>query len=131
MIKAHPWFGLGPEQPHVQFLQWIPADIPRPLPTGWYGHLHNIYYHYAAERGIPTMLMFLWFIGKMFWDFAMALRRKQGHAGVLYGAIAVIIGVLLTGYYEVNLGDAEVLSLFLVTMACGYLVIREPAPDIR
>ena len=23
--------------------------IPRPLPPGWYGHLHNIYLQYAAE----------------------------------------------------------------------------------
>ncbi len=131
MIKAHPWFGLGPEQPHAQFQQWIPADIPRPLPTGWYGHLHNIYYHYAAERGVPTLLMFLWFIGRMFWDFAQGLRRRQGDAAaLLHGSIAVILGVLFTGYYEVNLGDAEVLSLFLVTMACGYLAIREPAPDV-
>jgi len=125
MIKAHPWFGLGPEQPRVQFKQWIPDDVPRPLPTGWYGHLHNIYYHYAAERGIPTMLMFLWFIGKMLWDFAVALRKSQGDTAILRGAIAVIVGVLLTGFYEVNLGDAEVLSLFLITMACGYLAIRE------
>jgi putative inorganic carbon (hco3(-)) transporter len=125
MIKAHPWFGLGPEQPHVQFKQWIPADVPRPLPTGWYGHLHNIYYHYAAERGIPTLLMFLWFIAKMFWDFATALRKQQGDAAIQRGAIAVIVGVLLTGFYEVNLGDAEVLSLFLITMACGYIARNE------
>ena len=51
MIEAHPWLGLGPEQVKVQFLNYVPADVPRPLPTGWYGHLHNIYLHYAAERG--------------------------------------------------------------------------------
>ena len=130
MIKAHPWFGLGPEQPRIQFQKWIPADVPRPLPTGWYGHLHNIYYHYAAERGIPTLLALLWFIGRMLWDFARALRKGQGNAGVLHGAIAVTVGVLFTGFYEVNLGDAEVLSLFVITMACGYVVIREAAPDV-
>jgi putative inorganic carbon (HCO3(-)) transporter len=133
MIKAHPWFGLGPEQPRVQFAQWIPADIPRPLPTGWYGHLHNLYYHYAAERGIPTLLVFLIWIGKMMFDFARALRRKDVSPEsrfLLHGAIAATIGILFTGLYEVNLGDAEVLSLFLVTMACGYLAARETAPDI-
>ena len=130
MIKAHPWFGLGPEQPRIQFQKWIPADVPRPLPTGWYGHLHNIYYHYAAERGIPTLLALLWFIGRMLWDFARAIRKGQGNAGILHGAIAVTVGVLFTGFYEVNLGDAEVLSLFVITMACGYVVIREAAPDV-
>jgi len=133
MIEAHPWFGLGPEQPRIQFMQYLPADVPRPLPTGWYGHLHNIYYHYAAERGIPTLLAFLWFIGRMLWDFAIALRRKAGGDDgrfILHGSIAVIAGVLLTGLYEVNLGDGEVLALFVVTMACGYLAAREPAPEI-
>ncbi len=129
MIKAHPWFGLGPEQPRKQFMDYVPADIPRPLPTGWYGHLHNIYYHYAAERGIPALLAFLWWIGKMMWDFAIALRRRRDLAPearyLLHGAIAATIGILFTGYYEVNLGDAEVFCLFLITMACGYVAIRE------
>jgi len=32
----------------------VPADVRRPLPDGWYGHLHNIYLQFAAERGILT-----------------------------------------------------------------------------
>ena len=53
MVSAHPWFGIGPEQIKPQFLNYVPADVPRPLPKGWYGHLHNVYLQYAAERGIP------------------------------------------------------------------------------
>ena len=34
MIKAHPWFGLGPEQVRVQFDNYVPPDIPRPLAHG-------------------------------------------------------------------------------------------------
>ena len=63
MIRAHPWFGLGPEEVKLQFNSYVPPDIPRPLPEGWYGHLHNIYLQYAAERGIPTMLLMLWMLG--------------------------------------------------------------------
>jgi len=48
MIKAHPWLGLGPEEVGPHFKDYVPADVPRPLPNGYYGHLHNIYYHYAA-----------------------------------------------------------------------------------
>ena len=58
----HPVLGLGPEGVKTQFDEYVPADIPRPLPSGWYGHLHNIYLHYAAERGIPTMLVLMWMI---------------------------------------------------------------------
>jgi putative inorganic carbon (hco3(-)) transporter len=124
MIKAHPWFGLGPEQVKAQFLNYIPAEVARPLPTGWYGHLHNIYLHYAAERGIPTALMLMWFLGKILYDFIRHVRRATGDArAILHGAIAVIIGVLLVGFFELNLGDSEVLTMFLVTVACGYVAV--------
>ena len=116
MIKAHPWFGLGPEQVKAQFQRYVPADVPRPLPSGWYGHLHNIYLHYAAERGIPTMLALMWLLGKMLFDFIRHVRLASGDArAILHGAIAVMVAMLLVGYFELNLGDTEVLTVFLVT----------------
>ena len=87
IIRAHPWFGLGPEQIKAQFEQWVPADIPRPLPEGWYGHLHNIYLQYAAERGVPTMLAMLWLIGKILLGLRAVTPRKAGlHRGSLRAA---------------------------------------------
>ena len=127
MIRAHPWWGLGPEQVGKQFEQWVPTDVARPLPEGWYGHLHNIYLEYAAERGIPTALLLFWMIGKIFWDFARALRGKLAATEarfVLHGAIAVILAILAEGFLEYNLGDSEVLTLFLAVTAFGY-VARE------
>jgi putative inorganic carbon (hco3(-)) transporter len=128
MIKAHPWLGLGPEQVRTQFQDWVPPDIPRPLPTGWYGHLHNIYLHFAAERGIPTALALVWMLGKILYDFAAAARRSGASVevrGILHGAIAVLIAMLVVGFYEVNIGDSEVLTLFLAIVACGYVARDE------
>ena len=127
MVKAHPWFGLGPEQIKPQFQAWVPADIPRPLPPGWYGHLHNIYLQYAAERGIPALAAIMWMIGKTLADFGAELRRRPAtwHARyVLHGAIAAILAVLGAGFFEYNLGDSEVLTMFLSVIACGYAVIE-------
>lgn len=126
MVKAHPWFGLGPEQIQPQFNRYVPAEIPRPLPPGWYGHLHNIYLQYAAERGVPAMLMMMWLIGKVLSDFlgalrGMALAREARF--VLRGAVAVILAILAEGFFEHNLGDSEVLTLFLVVVSCGYVGI--------
>ena len=39
---------------------------------------------------------------------------------MLHGAIAVIIAVMVGGYFEVNLGDSEVLAMFLAVVGCGY-----------
>jgi O-antigen ligase len=124
MIRAHPWFGLGPELVNLRFKEYLPPDAPNPLPAGWYGHLHNIYLQYAAERGLPTLAVLLWLVGKILWDFLAALRRLPAGLDqrkfLLHGAVAVVIGVMITGLFEYNLGDSEVLLLFLVTVSLGY-----------
>jgi O-antigen ligase len=124
MIKAHPWFGVGPEQVKPQFDRYVPPDIPRPLPLGWYGHLHNIYVHYAAERGVPTMLMLVWLLVKVLFDFLSAIRKLPPGPGeakaLLHGCVAVVVAVMVEGVFELNLGDSEVLMMFLTVVACGY-----------
>ncbi len=125
MIKAHPWFGLGPEQVKNQFNKYVPRDISWPLPAGWYGHLHNIYIHYAAERGVPATLVLIWLLVKILFDFLRALRRippgPNDARFVLHGAVAVMISILVSGVFELNLGDSEVLTLFLAVVAAGYV----------
>ncbi len=127
MIKAHPWFGLGPEEIARNFNSYVPAGIERPLPPGYYGHLHNIYVQYAAERGIPGLLLMLWFIGMAVWDCARGLRQadraRSQQLFVLHGTIAVIIGILVGGLFEYNLGDSEVLMMFVSVVALGYAAI--------
>jgi O-antigen ligase len=123
MIRAHPLLGVGPEQVGKQYQRYIPSEVPRPLPTGYYGHLHNIYYHYAAERGLPALAALLWFLFGALYNFARALRRaspSDESRWILHGAIAVILAVMVGGYFEVNLGDSEVLAMFLAAVACGY-----------
>jgi putative inorganic carbon (hco3(-)) transporter len=125
IIRAHPWLGIGPEQVKYQSDRWIPAAA-RPLPVGYYGHLHNVYLQYAAERGVPTLLIFFWLIGKILWDFAKALRRKlidPDARFILHGAIAAILALLAEGFAEYNLGDSEVLTMFLAVVAFGYVAV--------
>ncbi|MBZ5595934.1 MAG: O-antigen ligase family protein [Acidobacteriia bacterium] len=130
MIRAHPWFGVGPEEVRLEFNDYLPADVPRPLPTGWYGHLHNIYLHYAAERGIPTMLLLMWALVKMLLDFARGIRKRPPGPGdtrfVLRGATALVMATMVSGFFELNLGDSEVLTMFLVAIACGYAALAWP-----
>jgi putative inorganic carbon (HCO3(-)) transporter len=131
MIKAHPIFGVGPEQVGPQHEQYIPVDVERPLPTGYYDHLHNIYFHFAAERGLPALAALLWFFGRALYDFGRAVRKLPAESEarwVLHGAIAVIIAFMLGGYFEVNFGDSEVLAMFLATIACGYAAIEATNP---
>jgi putative inorganic carbon (HCO3(-)) transporter len=126
MIAAHPLLGIGPEQIQPQFVAYLPADVPRPLPKGWYGHLHNVYLQYAAERGLPALGCLLWMIGKMARDFRRALKLAPERSDARFiwlGALAVITAILAEGLFEYNLGDSEVLTMFLVTMTCGYVAM--------
>jgi putative inorganic carbon (HCO3(-)) transporter len=133
MIKAHPWFGLGPEEIARNFDSYVPADIRRPLPIGYYGHLHNIYVQYAAERGIPGLLCVLWFIGLVVWDAIRGIIRLRGTRSqelfILHGTIAVVIGILVGGIFEYNLGDSEVLMMFNCVVALSYAAGKSATAD--
>jgi O-antigen ligase len=128
MIAAHPIVGVGPEQVGPQFMQYYPADLPHPFPIAWYKeHLHNIYIHFAAERGLPALAVLLWFLGRALFDFWITLRRLAAQSEarwVLHGAIAVIIAVMISGWTELTLGHSQVLEMFLAVVGCGYIAIE-------
>ncbi|HEX4276901.1 MAG TPA: O-antigen ligase family protein [Bryobacteraceae bacterium] len=129
MIEAHPLLGIGLDETKYQFLNYLPADEPRPLPPGFYQHLHNFYLQYAAERGIPTLLMMIWMLLLIIRDFHRALARlvpeRRDERFLLYAGIATVIGIMVSGLFEVNLGDSEVLTVFLVVISCGYIAVDQ------
>ena len=130
MIEAHPLLGIGPDGPKYHFMEYIPPDVPRAsLPSGFYEHVHNLYLQYAAERGIPVLLIFLWMIGQILADFFRGVRKlppeRSDKRFLLHGGIAVVLAVLVEAFVEVNLGDSEVLTMFLVVVACGYLALEK------
>lgn len=129
MIEAHPLLGLGPDGPKYHFMEYIPPDVPRPLPSGFYEHVHNVYLQYAADRGIPTALVFVWILIQIPIDLARGLRRlppgRSNRRWLLHGGIAVVLAAAIEGVVEVNLGDSEVLTMFLIVMTCGYLALEK------
>ncbi len=135
MIKRHPLLGLGPEGVGIHFQEYVPPDIPRPLPAGWYGHLHNIYVHYAAERGIPTMLILIWLLVQIVVDFMRGLSKLPPGRGdpkfLLHAGIAVVLATMVEGVVELNLGDSEVLTMFLIVVACAYLSIDKQVSGVQ
>jgi O-antigen ligase len=128
MIEAHPWFGVGPEQVGPRFREFLPAGVET-IPDGYYGHLHNIYIHYAAERGAPAVLFLLWFFAQLLWDHAKALRRlpplgSSDRRFLLHGAVACTLGVMVVGCFDLTLGDSEVLGIYLAIVALGYRAVE-------
>jgi putative inorganic carbon (HCO3(-)) transporter len=129
MIEKHPLLGIGPEGPKYHFKEYVPADTWATRPAGFYEHLHNVYLQYGAERGIPALLVFLWLMIQILVDFARGLRALPPGPGdrryLLHAGIAVVIAAMVEGVAEVNLGDSEVLIMFLVVIAAGYLALEK------
>jgi len=156
MIKAHPWLGVGPEQVWRQAKSYMPPGVQALQPSEYYGHLENDYVQYAAERGVPAMLALMWMIAWALVDFGRALSRsgpaqqqngepervknrdgtqEQDRAKewdgrwVLHAAIAVIVAVLVAGWFSWNLNASTVLGMFLAVIGCGYVAVMEPSPS--
>jgi len=129
MIEKHPVLGLGPEGPKYHFQEYVPPNTWASRPPGFYQHLHNVYLQYGAERGIPGLLVFLWLIGQILVDFSRGLRSlppgPSDRRFLLHGGIAMVLAMLAEGVAEVNFGDSEPLTMFLVVVACGYLALEK------
>jgi putative inorganic carbon (HCO3(-)) transporter len=129
MIEKHPLLGLGPEGPRYHFQEYVPPDVWQSRPPGFYQHLHNVYLQYGAERGIPALLVFLWLLGQILVDFFRGLRSSPVGRGdrrfLLQGGIAMVLAMMAEGIAEVNFGDSEPLTMFLVVVACGYTALEK------
>ena len=123
MIAAHPLFGVGPQQVGPRFSEFQPEDVTE-LPPAYYGHLHNVYIHYAAERGIPAALIVVWLLAKIVVDLTRALRSQPRLDGdrrfLLHAGIAGTLAVAAVSCFDLSLGDSEVLGVYLGLVALAY-----------
>jgi hypothetical protein len=55
------------------------------------------------------------------------VRPENRDRWILHGAVAATLGVMAEGLFEHNLGDSEVLTMFLATISCGYVVMWSSA----
>ncbi len=123
MIAAHPLTGVGPERVGPLFAEYQPDDVQE-LPSGFYGHLHNVFIHYAAERGIPAALIVVWLFAQVLFDMRRGLKRcSPGRRDGRFLLHAGVVGTLAIGTlscFDVSLGDSEVLAAYLGIVAVAY-----------
>jgi len=93
-------------------------------------HMHNNLLQFAAERGIPCALAWLWLIVKIAWDHWRGFRGDEGgsQTRTIYGIGFISVVVLfLAGLFEFNFGDSEVLMIFLFLVSAPYAVVSRKA----
>jgi O-antigen ligase len=93
-------------------------------------HLHNVPLQIAAERGLPALAIWLWFIVSL--SVALfRLFRSQTDNVPPAAALAAVAAMLAAGLFEYNFGDSEFLMLFLVLVTLPFAAARDDAGSPR
>jgi len=120
IIKDDPLTGVGPDM----IIQVYPGYRDKSAVNQLNPHLHNVPLQIAAERGLPALAVWIWFIATLVRDF---LRRRHADFPSLSNTgIAVIGAMLAAGLFEYNFGDSEFLMMFLVLVTLPYAAERAP-----
>jgi O-antigen ligase len=109
MVRDHPVFGIGPNMVEPLYAQYRDPDAVQPVNP----HLHNVPVQIAAERGLPALAVWLWFIIGLV--VALTKQLKDRRVRFLAAAgLAAVVAMLAAGMFEYNFGDSEFLMLFLI-----------------
>jgi O-antigen ligase len=118
IVADHPLTGVGPDRIIKVYAEYRPRYAEYAVnPTNF--HLHNVPLQIAAERGLPALAVWLWFIAAAAVDALRRLRRRQDPA-LAATALAAIVAMLTAGLFEYNFGDSEFLMLFLGLISLPY-----------
>jgi O-antigen ligase len=115
MIKDHPWLGLGPNMVQRFYAQYREPDAVNATNP----HLHNVPLQIAAERGLPALAAWLWFVVGLIVALAKRMRDKR-QTLLAATALAAVVSMLAAGMFEYNFGDSEFLMLFLILVTLPF-----------
>jgi putative inorganic carbon (HCO3(-)) transporter len=123
MIEAHPLTGVGPNMVQRLYQQYRdPTAVAKVNP-----HLHNVPMQIAAERGLPALAIWIWFVATAATDLWRKFRTGR-HRFLAVAGLAAIAGMLSAGLFEHNFGDSEFLMLFLVLLTLPFAADRTDLP---
>jgi len=120
IIMDDPLTGVGPNM----IIQVYPHYRDKSAVNELTPHLHNVPLQIAAERGVPALLIWIWFIVVLVRDFWK--RRHSQYPSLATTGLAAIAAMLGAGLFEYNFGDSEFLMLFLVLVTLPYAAEQDP-----
>jgi O-antigen ligase len=120
MLRDYPLTGVGPELVGRVYPDYRVATAVQDNNM----HLHNVPMQIAAERGLPALALWVWFIGTALVALRALLTRTRNRvfAATAMGAIAAM---LTAGLFEYNFGDSEFLMLFLILITLPFAAERD------
>lgn len=130
IVADRPLTGVGPNMVPMVYDQYRPDYAVNTVNP----HLHNVALQIAAERGLPALTAWLWFVAALVVSLSRMFRRAPvsdtgadaGQGRVLTAAaLASTAAMLAAGLFEYNFGDSEFLMLFLVLITLPFAVMRQ------
>ena len=122
MIRQHPWLGVGPNNIEQEYALYLPpGKSPEP---GYHAHFHNNFFQFGAERGLPVLAAWVWFMAALGLH-AMRIRRRLNRLRwVADAALAGWLALLVEGCFEFNFGTSPVLMVFLFVASTPFVAER-------
>jgi O-antigen ligase len=120
IVADHPLTGVGPEMVGRVYPDYrVPGAVQENNV-----HLHNVPMQIAAERGIPALAMWLWFVIAALLELRPLLQRSRQRV-LAATAVGAIAAMLTAGLFEYNFGDSEFLMLFLILVTLPFAAERD------
>ena len=120
IVRDHPLTGVGPNMIPRVYAQYRPYYAVNEVNP----HLHNVPIQIAAERGLPALATWFWFVGAVVVA-AFRLFRQHRDRILSAAALASIAAMLSAGLFEYNFGDSEFLMLLLVLVTLPFAATRD------
>lgn len=114
VAKDHPVVGIGPNNINkLKLTGWREYPLEDMVQEDMV-HQHNNFMQYLVTLGIPGLLIFIWLIAMVFkLLISTLLKYKQDpkYSGALWGVLAVFIAFNVTGLFEYNFLDSEIILI--------------------
>ncbi|HSL19940.1 MAG TPA: O-antigen ligase family protein [Vicinamibacterales bacterium] len=122
MVQDRPLTGVGPNMIPRVYAEYRDASAVNAMNP----HLHNVPLQIAAERGLPALAAWVWFLVVAVRDLWRRFRATD-MPSLAAGALAALASMLAAGFFEYNFGDSEFLMLLLVLVTLPYAADRARA----
>jgi O-antigen ligase len=124
MIADDPLTGVGPDMVPRVYATYRRADAVNAETP----HLHNVPIQIAAERGLPALAVWGWFVVACLTALYRLVRANGGGNVTVCAAagLAAMAAMLAAGLFEYNFGDSEFLMLLLVLVSLPFTRDRGP-----
>jgi putative inorganic carbon (hco3(-)) transporter len=120
IVEDHPLTGAGPNEIERIYPAYrVPGAVQPSNP-----HLHNVPMQIAAERGLPALGAWVWFVVTAAAGLVKLLRRSR-HRTLAAAGLGSLAAALAAGFFEYNFGDSEFLMLLLTMITLPFAANRD------